>query len=104
MIPPTPMERMTISIPSAMARRIEARRKAEKRTRSSLIQEAFRRYDAGAQIPNSIEGEAATPSELRALARGRAAFDRGEFVSLKEALRQIDAMDSNGRKVRSSRT
>ena len=51
------MERMTISVPTEMARRIEARRKAEKRTRSSLIQEAFRRYDVAAQIPANIAGE-----------------------------------------------
>jgi metal-responsive CopG/Arc/MetJ family transcriptional regulator len=88
------MERMTISVPAEMARRIEARRKAEKRTRSGLIQEAFRRYDVAAQIPAKIDGEDATPAELRALARGRAASDRGESVSLKEALRQIDASAS----------
>lgn len=94
---------MTISVPTEMARRIEARRKAEKRTRSGLIQEAFRRYDVAAQIPANIEGEEATPAELRAIARGHAEFKRGEFVSLDEALRQIDAMDRKPRKVRSPR-
>ena len=97
------MERMTISVPTEMARQIEARRKAEHRTRSGLLQEAFRRYNFAAQIPADVEEEEATPAELRAIERGRAALKKGQSVSLKEALRQIDAMEDNGRKARASR-
>lgn len=97
------MERMTISVPAEMARRIEARRKAEKRTRSSLMVEAFRHYDGAAATSRRLAGEDATPAEIRAIARGHAEFGRGEFVSLDEALRQIDAVDRKPRKVRAAR-
>ena len=98
------MERMTISVPTEMARQIEARRKAEHRTRSGLIQEAFRRYNFAAQVPANVEDEEATPAELRAIARGRAAMKKSHSVSLREALSQIDAMESNGRKARAPRS
>ena len=97
------MERMTISVPTETVRQIEAVRKAENRTRSGVIQEALRRYSFGAEIPAVTQGEEATASERRAIARGHAAIERGEFISLDEVIRQSNAMDRKPRKARSSR-
>ena len=95
------MERMTISVPTAMARQIEARRKAEHRTRSGVIQEAFRFYDR-AQVPPNTGSEEATPAELRAIAKGRAQIKKGEFYTLDEVFKKLDAMDRRRRKARVS--
>ena len=97
------MERMTISVPTETFRQIEAVRKAEKRTRSGVIQEALRRYSFGAEIPATTQGEEATPAERRAIARGHAAIEKGEYVSLDEVIRQSNAMDRKRRKARPSR-
>ena len=97
------MERMTVSVPAETIRQIEAVRKAEKRTRSGVIQEAIRRYHFGAEIPARTEGEGVTLAERRAIARGHAAIERGEFLSLDEVIRQSNAMDRKPRKARTSR-
>jgi predicted transcriptional regulator len=97
------MERMTISVPTKTFRQIEAVRKAEKRTRSGVIQEALRRYSFGAEIPATTQGEEATPAERRAVARGHAAIEKGEYVSLDEVIRQSNAVDRKRRKARSPR-
>ena len=46
------------------------------RTQSELVREALRRYFSGFPVV------AATPAELAAIARGRAEFERGEYVRL----------------------
>jgi predicted transcriptional regulator len=72
---------MTISLPPAMVKEFENVRRAESRTRSELVREALRMYFAS-RYP------VVTPSkaELAAIRRGRAAFARGDFVSLGELL------------------
>jgi metal-responsive CopG/Arc/MetJ family transcriptional regulator len=49
--------------------------RAEQRTRSELILEALRTYIAVRQFPE----ETPTPAELRAIRRGRAAYERGDY-------------------------
>src|SRR5450631_2928755 len=72
---------MTISLPPAMVRQFEEVRKRESRTRSELVREALRAYFA-ARYPAVVP----TRAELAALRRGRAAFRRGDSLSLCEFL------------------
>ncbi len=82
-----PTTLLTISLPRAMAERVETLRKAEQRTRSELVREALRTYFAiAARFPE----EEATPAELRALARGRRAVARGEYVTLGQLLHDLE--------------
>ena len=69
---------MTVSLPPAMVREVEAFRKAEHRTRSELVREALRTYF------NVRRSYTPSPSELRAIERGRAALRRGEYVRVDE--------------------
>jgi len=77
-------ETMTISLPPAMVRRFEEVRKAESRTRSELVREALRAYFE-ARYP----AVPPTKDELAALRRGRAAFRRGDAVSLTDFLHDV---------------
>jgi predicted transcriptional regulator len=83
---------MTVSLPPEMVTRFEAVRKAESRTRSELVREALRTYFE-ARYPTSQP----TEGDLSAIRRGRAAFRRGDFAPLKEALRELE---SGGRRSR----
>jgi len=67
---------LTISLPPAMLKQVEKVSRAESRTQSELVREALRRYFSGFPVV------AATPAELAAIARGRAEFERGEYVTL----------------------
>ncbi|MBI3894725.1 MAG: ribbon-helix-helix protein, CopG family [Acidobacteria bacterium] len=58
---------VTISLPPAMVRQLEAVRKRESRTRSELVREALRQYFA-----KRLPGIAPTKKELAAIRRGRA--------------------------------
>jgi predicted transcriptional regulator len=58
--------------------------KAEHRTRSELVREALRTYIGIRQFPE----ETPTPAELRAIGRGRTAFERGDFITLDELRKQ----------------
>ncbi|MGA3294364.1 MAG: ribbon-helix-helix protein, CopG family [Candidatus Acidiferrales bacterium] len=83
---------MTISLPPALVRQFERVRKAESRTRSELVREALRVYFErryGAVEP--------TRAELAALRRGRAAFRRGDVVSLS---RFLDGLERPARRAR----
>jgi predicted transcriptional regulator len=75
---------MTISLPPAMVKELEKVRKAENRTRSELVREALRRYFEG-RFPVVQPSTA----ELLALRRGRAAFRRGDYVSLDKMLHDL---------------
>lgn len=68
----------TISLPPEMAEKVEKTMKAEQRTRSELVREALRRYIS---FPRFLE-ESPPASELRAMRRGWAAYERGDFVTL----------------------
>ena len=82
---------MTISLPPAMIATVERVRKAEHRTRSELIREALRTYFSG--------GRTYTPTraELRAIEKGRAAFRRGEGLTLEEARVYVDHLATKAR-------
>lgn len=77
---------MTVSLPPAMVRQFEAVRKAESRTRSELVREALRVYFESRYSPVQP-----TKAELAALRRGRAAFRRGDAVSLGDFLQGLES-------------
>jgi predicted transcriptional regulator len=85
-------EIMTISLPPAMVRQFEQVRKKESRTRSELVREALRAYFE-ARYP-AVQP---TKAELAALRRGRAAFRRGDAVSLSELLRDVESRNHQTR-------
>jgi len=68
---------MTVSLSPAMTKELERVRKAEHRTRSELIREALRQY-IESRSPSVMPAKA----EFAAIRRGRAAFARGDYVSL----------------------
>ena len=75
---------ITISLPAEMAEQVEKTRREEHWTRSELVLEALRTYISIRQIAEEIP----TPAELRAIGRGRAAYERGDYVTLDELRRQ----------------
>jgi predicted transcriptional regulator len=78
-----------------MAEQVERTMREEHRTRSELIREALRTYIAIRQFPE----EAPTAAELRALRRGRAAYERGDYTTLDE-LRKAEALARRPRRAR----
>ena len=86
---------MTVSLPPAMVRQFEAVRKAESRTRSELVREALRAY-----FESRYPAVRPIKAELAALRRGRAAFRRGDAVSLGEF---FHGMESPTRRPRAKR-
>ena len=76
---------MSISLPPAMLRQFEEVRKKESRTRSELVREALRAY-----FEERYPAVMPTPAELAALRRGRAAFRRGNSVSLRQFLNGLE--------------
>jgi predicted transcriptional regulator len=72
---------MTISLPRRMIQEVERVRKSEHRTRSELIREALRAYfSARRRVPTYTP----TATELRAIEKGRAALQRGQYYTLDE--------------------
>jgi len=86
---------MTISLPSAMIKKVEQVRKAEDRTRSELVREALRRY-----FEESSPVVAATDTEMAAIRRGRAQIRRGQFVTLHQLLNELARPSRRPRKKR----
>ena len=86
----------TISLPPAMAEQVEKTMQAENRTRSELVCEALRTYIAIRPFPD----ETPTPAELRAIRRGRAAYERGDYVTLDELRRREKAVAGRPRRAR----
>lgn len=78
-----------------MADQVEKTMRAEHRTRSELVREALRTYIAIRQFPEEIP----TPAELRAIRRGRAAYQRGDYVTLDD-IRTKEAMARRPRRAR----
>src|SRR5579859_4615761 len=72
---------MSISLPPAMVRQFEEVRRRESRTRSELVREALRAY-----FEDRYPAVSPTKAELAALRRGRAAFRRGDSLSLEKFL------------------
>jgi predicted transcriptional regulator len=85
---------MTVSLPPAMIQAVETVRKLEHRTRSELLREALRTHFASRRFPEVM----ATPSEVRAIERGRAEIKRGDYVTLEQLLHEL------GRRRRSKST
>jgi predicted transcriptional regulator len=72
---------LSISLPRALLQRFEEVRKKESRTRSELVREALRSY-----FEERYPAVTPTPAEVAALRRGRAAFRRGNSLSLTQFL------------------
>lgn len=77
---------ISVSLPPAMVRQFEEVRKRESRTRSELVREALRAY-----FEQRYPTVSPTTAELAALRRGRAAFRRGDSLSLNEFLNGLEA-------------
>ena len=76
---------MTISLPPGMVQQMERVRKREHRTRSELVREALRSY-----LEDRFSVVVPTKAELAAIRRGRAAFRRGDYVSLDELIHDLE--------------
>jgi predicted transcriptional regulator len=77
---------MTISLPPEFIRQFEAVRKAESRTSSELVRKALRQY-----FENRFPTVEPTKDEIRAIKQGRAAIRRGEFITLKDYLHELES-------------
>jgi metal-responsive CopG/Arc/MetJ family transcriptional regulator len=76
---------LTISLPPAMVKQMEKVQKEEHRTRSELLREAWRQYFEsryGLYTP--------TKAEAIAIRKGRAEVSRGQFVTLRKLLHDLD--------------
>ncbi len=81
---------MTISLPPGMVKEFEKIRRAENRTRSELVREALRYY-----IERRYPIVEPTKAELKAIRRGRAEIQRGNYVTLEKLINDLAA---SGRK------
>jgi predicted transcriptional regulator len=77
-----------------MAEQVEKAMNAEHRTRSELFREALRTYFS----IHLLTRESPTPSELRAIRRGEAAYRRGDYITLDEYFRELDRRPRRARK------
>ncbi len=77
---------MSISLPPAMAKQMEKIQKAENRTRSELLREAWRLY-----FESRYPVYTPTKLEAAAIRKGRAEMKRGQFVTLEQLLHEMDA-------------
>ena len=89
-------ETFTISLPPAMAKQMEKVQKEEHRTRSELLREAWRRY-----FESRYPVYTPTKAELTSIRKGRAAFNRGNYVTLDRLHNQLDSARHQARAKRS---
>jgi len=75
---------ITISLPPEMLKQVEKTMRSEHRTRSELVREALRTYVSVRRFAEEVP----TPAELRAIRRGRAAYERGDYITLDELRKQ----------------
>jgi predicted transcriptional regulator len=78
---------------------LEKIRKKENRTRSELTREALRQY-----FERHYPVYTPTKMEAAAIKRGRAAFKRGEYVTLAELIHELGIADHQARKKKSRGT
>lgn len=78
---------ISVNVPEAMLPEIDAAARREHRTRSELIREALRRYLSDRD--RMIAADDAQPDEVEAIRRGRAEFERGEFIRLEDLQREL---------------
>ena len=90
---------LTISLPPAMAKQMEKVQKEEHRTRSELLREAWRRY-----FESRYPVYTPTKAELAAIRKGRAAFKRGDYVTLNQLHNELDSARHQTRTKRSRKT
>lgn len=83
---------LTISLPPAMVKQMARVQKEEKRTRSELLREAWRRY-----FKSRFRAVTPTKAELAAIRKGRAEIKSGNFVILQQLLRDLDTPYSRAR-------
>jgi predicted transcriptional regulator len=76
---------MTISLPPAMAKQMAKVQKAENRTRSELMREAWRLY-----FESHYPIYTPTKLETGAIRKGRAEMKRGQFVTLEQLRHEMD--------------
>lgn len=79
---------ISVSIPEEMLPEIDNAARRERRNRSSLIREALRRYLSSGR-GRMIAVDNAEPDEMEAVKRGRAQFERGDFVRLEDLQRDL---------------
>jgi Arc/MetJ-type ribon-helix-helix transcriptional regulator len=72
---------ISVGIPEEMLPEIDNAARRERRNRSELIREAIRRYLSSGRGRFIALADAA-PDEVEAADRGRAQFERGDFVRL----------------------
>ena len=85
-------ETMTVSLPPALVRQFEEVRKLESRTRSELVREALRVY-----FESRYPAMEAAKDERLALRRGRTALQKGDAVSLRTFLHDLESHDHGSR-------
>jgi predicted transcriptional regulator len=86
-----------LDLPPRMAKQVERVIRKERRTPAQLMREALRTCFRLRGLPE----ETPTPSELRAVRRGRAEIKRGHFVTLDQLSNELA---SSRRKPRAKRT
>lgn len=74
----------TLKIPTSLGRRVTDAARRERKRPAEIAAEALEWYLVAKNLPE----ETPTQIELRAIRRGRAAYNRGEFVSLDEFRRK----------------
>src|SRR5580692_9072880 len=91
---------LSISLPPALLQQFEEVRKKESRTRSELVREALRAY-----FEERYPAVTPTRAELSALRRGRAAFRRGNSISLTQFLNHLgsDGLEPSNHRPRAKR-
>lgn len=77
---------ISVGIPEEMLPEIDDVARRENRSRADLIRAALRLYLSSAR-PIPLADPA--PDEKRAIERGRAQFERGDFVRLEELQREL---------------
>ena len=82
-----------------MAKQMEKVQKEEHRTRSELLREAWRHY-----FESRYPVYTPTRSEAAAVRKGRAAFQKGGFISLEQLRNELDCIRHQPGKKRSGKT
>jgi predicted transcriptional regulator len=76
----------TIELPTRVGRRLDRAARKYRKTPSALAAEAIDWHLLTQELPE----EAPTPSELRAIRRGRAAYKRCDFIAVDELHKEYD--------------
>ena len=90
---------LTISLPPAMAKQMKKVQKEENRSRSELLRQAWRQY-----FESRYPVYTPTKAELTAIRKGRAAFKRGDYVTLNQLHNELESTRHQPRKKRSQET